>query len=167
MRQVDSFAFLQATNSTALLCWQWPPWSLPSFDAVQRWCGGEGHLVIAAALIIIIVFMERNSVCASWFFCFSSVNALHCMSLLSMATLKFAVFCCSATLMWRRRTNSNCPPLHYYYYFYEAKLCLRKLILLLYFSQQTPLHYSARWGHFEVCHLLLQCNADVEAKDWE
>ncbi len=28
----------------------------------------------------------------------------------------------------------------------------------------TPLHYSAAYGHLEVCRLLLQCNADVEAK---
>ncbi len=28
-----------------------------------------------------------------------------------MATLKFAVFCCRATLMWRRRTTSNYPTL--------------------------------------------------------
>jgi hypothetical protein len=36
---------------------------------------------------------------ASWFLCFSSENKLHCICLLSMATLKFAVFCCSATLI--------------------------------------------------------------------
>ncbi len=59
-----------------------------------------------------------------------SVNKLHCISLLPLATLKFAVFCCSVTLMWRRRTTSNYPP--YHYCFCEAKLCLRKLILLLF-----------------------------------
>jgi hypothetical protein len=36
---------------------------------------------------------------ASWFLCFSSEIALHCICLLSMATLNFAVFCCSATLI--------------------------------------------------------------------
>jgi hypothetical protein len=86
------------------------------------------------------------------------------MNLLSMAILKLPVFCCSATLMWGRRTDCNCPPLHYYC-FYEAKLFLRKLILLLFFSQQTPLHESAVNGHLEVARLLLQCNADVEAKN--
>ncbi len=39
---------------------------------------------------------KPNSVCASSFFCFSSVKTPHCMSLLATATLKFAVFCCSA-----------------------------------------------------------------------
>ncbi len=29
----------------------------------------------------------------------------------------------------------------------------------------TPLHRSAMKGHLEVCRLLLQCNADIEAKD--
>ena len=40
-----------------------------------------------------------------------------------------------------------------------------QLILLLFFSQCTPLHLSAREGHLEVCRLLLQCNADIEAKN--
>jgi ankyrin repeat protein len=39
------------------------------------------------------------------------------------------------------------------------------LILLLFFSQNTPLHASAYDGHLEVARLLLQCNADVEAKE--
>jgi ankyrin repeat protein len=47
----------------------------------------------------------------------------------------------------------------------QAKLCLRKFILLLAFSQDTPLHESARNGHLEVCRLLLQSSADVEAKN--
>ena len=31
-------------------------------------------------------------------------------------------------------------------------------------SYYTPLHWSALEGHLEVCRLLLQCNADIEAK---
>jgi ankyrin repeat protein len=54
-----------------------------------------------------------------------------------------------------------------FYCFYEAKLCLRKFILLLSFSQWTPLHFSAANGHLEVARLLLQCNADVKAKTYE
>ena len=45
---------------------------------------------------------KPNSVCASSFYCFPSVpsvDTLHCIALLFMATLKFAVFCCSAELM--------------------------------------------------------------------
>ena len=53
----------------------------------------------------------------------------------------------------------------YYFCFYEAKLCLRKMILVFLFSQWTPLHESASEGHLEVTRLLLQCNADIEAKD--
>ena len=177
--------------------------------------------------------MKRNSVCASWFFCISSVEKLHCITLLSAAALKFPVFCCSATLIQRRWPTGNCRPLllllylwsetlfahvhsfaflqwkqlsihctallcyarppwsmpsfaavqrwcgredrrviaalYYCYCFYEAKLCLRKLILLISFSQYTPLHYSVSHddGDLEVCRLLLQCNADIEAKTSE
>jgi hypothetical protein len=32
-------------------------------------------------------------------------------------------------------------------------------------NQSTPLHASAMNGHLETCRLLLQCNADVDAKD--
>ncbi len=32
---------------------------------------------------------------------------------------------------------------------------------------QSPLHISAQNGHLEICRLLLQCNADLEAKDHE
>ena len=55
---------------------------------------------------------------------------------------------------------------YYYCCFYEAKLFLRKFILLLSFSQRTLLHESAMKGHLEVCRLLLQCNADVDAKNY-
>jgi hypothetical protein len=33
------------------------------------------------------------------------------------------------------------------------------------FSEHTPLHYAARHGHVETCRLLLQCYANLEAKD--
>jgi hypothetical protein len=46
---------------------------------------------------------------------------------------------------------------------FSSFLC-SKLILLLFFSQRTPLPFSAWNGHLEVCRLLLQCNADIEAK---
>ncbi len=70
-------------------------------------------------------------------------------------------------LMWRQRTTSNYPRPYFYYRFYDAKLCLRKLILLLFFSDWTPLLSSAELGHLEICRLLLQCNADVEAKNYK
>ena len=95
------------------------------------------------------------------------MNELHCICLPWKATLKYAVYCSSATLIWRRRTASNCPPYYYYYRFQEAKLYLRKFILLLSFRQITPLHMSTYNGHLEACRLLLQCNADLEAKDHE
>jgi hypothetical protein len=40
-----------------------------------------------------------------------------------------------------------------------------KLILMLFFRNRTPLHLSALDGNLEFCRLLLQCNADIDAKD--
>ena len=63
-------------------------------------------------LIIVIVFMKRNSFCASLFFCFSSVNKLHCIGLLSKATLKLPVFWSSRKLTSLRGTGASAlPPL--------------------------------------------------------
>jgi hypothetical protein len=45
------------------------------------------------------------------------------------------------------------------------KLCLRKLILLLFFSRSTPLHLSAYKGYLEVTRLLVESKADVAARD--
>ena len=47
----------------------------------------------------------------------------------------------------------------------QNKLCLRLLTLSLFFSQRTPLHISASLGNFEICRLLLQSNADLQAQD--
>ncbi len=58
------------------------------------------------------------------------------------------------------------PTFYYHYCFYEAKLCLRKLILLLFFSQWTPLHHSAFYDRLEICRLLVESKADVAARDW-
>jgi ankyrin repeat protein len=52
----------------------------------------------------------------------------------------------------------------YYYCFYEEKLFLRKFIILLFFSQCTPLHGSAGEGHLDVCRFLVESNADVAAR---
>ena len=49
----------------------------------------------------------------------------------------------------------------------EAKLCLHKQVLLIFFRKNAPLHWSAYGGHLETCRLLLQCNANVQAKDRE
>jgi hypothetical protein len=89
------------------------------------------------------------------------------MTLLAKATLKLPVFCCSATLIQRRRTAGNCPPLHDHCFMkcIEAKLCLRQFILFLFFSQCTPLHWSAISGHLEVTRILVESKADVAARD--
>jgi hypothetical protein len=36
------------------------------------------------------------------------------------------------------------------------------MILLLFFSQETPLHRCVRQGHLETCRLLLECNANFD-----
>jgi ankyrin repeat protein len=48
--------------------------------------------------------------------------------------------------------------------FHEPKLCL---LIHLFFSQDTPLHYSALNGHTDVCRLLLENAADVNARNWK
>jgi hypothetical protein len=47
----------------------------------------------------------------------------------------------------------------------HPKLHFRPLIPLLFIRESTPLHLSALHGRLETCHLLLQCNANLEAKD--
>jgi hypothetical protein len=61
-------------------------------------------------------------------------------------------------------TDGNCPPLSSPPQLVSSFAC-SKLILLLFFSQHTPLHWSAIKGHLEISRLLLQCNADVGATD--
>ena len=97
-------------------------------------------------------------------FAFVSVRALHCIGQLTKATVKFAAFCCSAAPIWRRKTTGNFVSAHCCYCLYEAKLCLCKLIRLLYFSSWTPLHCSAIGGHLEVTRLLVESKADVAAR---
>jgi ankyrin repeat protein len=48
---------------------------------------------------------------------------------------------------------------------YEAKRGLRKLILLLSFSQWSSLHLSAYNGRLEVSRLLVESKADVAARN--
>jgi hypothetical protein len=59
-------------------------------------------------------------------------------------------------------TESNCPPppsaAHLISSFSYSKL------ILLFFRCAAVLHFSAFYGHLEISRLLLQCNADVEAK---
>ena len=56
-------------------------------------------------------------------------------------------------------------PYYCYCCFYEAKLFLRKFILLLSFSEYTPLHLAALYCHLEVTRLLVESKADVAARD--
>ncbi len=53
---------------------------------------------------------------------------------------------------------------YYCYCFYEEKLFLLKFIILLFFSQRTPLHGSAQNGHLNVCRFLFKSKADVAAR---
>jgi hypothetical protein len=67
-------------------------------------------------------------------------------------------------------TVCDCPPpppslSFIIYYVHDVKLWLRTLIHLLFFSQDTPLHFSAEYGHLHTCRLLLLCNARLEAKN--
>ncbi len=50
---------------------------------------------------------------------------------------------------------------------FEPKLCLRSLNLLLFCSGLTPLHGAAAHNFLEICRLLLEKGADINAKDNE
>jgi hypothetical protein len=62
--------------------------------------------------------------------------------------------------------NGNYPPVLLLLFFMK-RICLRiaPIDSFAFFSQSTPLHLSARNGRLEMCRFLLQCNADVKAKD--
>ena len=62
------------------------------------------------------------------------------------------------------KARSNCPPPPSAPHLLSSFSC-SKFILFLFFSYCTPLHVSAQYGHLEICRLLLQCNADIEAKN--
>jgi hypothetical protein len=38
---------------------------------------------------------------------------------------------------------------------------------LLFFGQETPLHRCVRQGHLGTCRVILECNANLQAKDEE
>ena len=61
-------------------------------------------------------------------------------------------------------TTCNCPPPPSALHIFSSFSC-GKFILLLSFSQWTPLHESARSGRLEVCRLLVESKADVAARD--
>jgi ankyrin repeat protein len=60
-----------------------------------------------------------------------------------------------------RRTTSDYTQLS----LYESKLCLRLLNLLLFFSGLTPLHGTAGNNLLDICRLLLEKGANINAKD--
>jgi hypothetical protein len=47
---------------------------------------------------------------------------------------------------------------------FSSSFSCSELILFLFFSQQTPLHLSAWFGHLEICRLLVESKADVAAR---
>ncbi len=56
------------------------------------------------------------------------------------------------------------PPPLLSLFFFSFELCLRMLILLLFFSRETPLHCCVFIGDFDTTRLLLEFNADVNAR---
>ena len=60
-------------------------------------------------------------------------------------------------------TGCNCPPPPSAPHLFSSFSC-GKLILLISFSQNTPLHYSAWSGRLEVTRLLVESKADVAVR---
>ncbi len=98
-----------------------------------------------------------------------------------MATFKSAVCCWKAKRIRVRKPSGDFSRHYYkYYYCYYYTIIFIHIIVIviiamnrnsfcacdsyIHFSDVTPLHLSASQGHFEICRLLLQFNADVQAK---
>ncbi len=60
-------------------------------------------------------------------------------------------------------TDGNCPPPLSAPHLFSSFSC-GKIILLLSFSENTPLHWSAMQGQLEMCRLLVESKADVAAR---
>ena len=54
-------------------------------------------------------------------------------------------------------------PFYVHYYFYEPNLLMRFSFFAIIFRQETPLHHAAHCNA-ELCRLLLQNKADLDAK---
>jgi ABC-type multidrug transport system permease subunit len=121
--------------------------------------------------LLILIFSEAKYFCAEFFLLLFSGWKLHCMCLLKKAILKFAAFCYSQTLMQRRKTMGNWPAIIIVLFLFFLLLLLSLLFFIiilipcLFFRGETPLHWSVCSNHLEVCRLLLQCNANVNAMD--
>jgi hypothetical protein len=66
--------------------------------------------------------------------------------------------------------NMDCTSLSFTHTLLKAKaafwFCFDRCNSLLLFSGQTALHLSSENGHLEVCRLLVECQANVNAKDY-
>ncbi len=111
--------------------------------------------------------MKRNSVCASWFFLLVFSRNTPLLNSAYGGHLDV----CRLLLQYNADVEAKTikcllPPLYFpSLLLICGTLSVPEVILLLLFSQATPLTRSAEEGHLEVCRLLLQCNADVEAKN--
>ena len=99
-------------------------------------------------------------------FFFSSAKTLHCFCLLGVDTFNFAVFWSKARQMWTQITRSKWfRPHNIFLLLGWMETLFAQVEIFVVFSQETPLLLSAMNGHLETCRLLLQCNADVDAKE--
>ena len=103
--------------------------------------------------------MKRNSVLlASSFFCFSSVNSLHCIALLSKATLKLLVFWSSRKLTSLRGAGASAlPPLTIFHSLSALQLWWQNCTHIRHRLQQSrrycipAQHRRAAMTHFPAC----------------
>ena len=92
-----------------------------------------------------------------------SVLLPHSCYLLCMVTSKFANCSSRTKLTQMRRTSSRTPASHAHLKT-NAAFWFDRCNPLLLSSQWTPLHESSYHGHAEICKLLMECKADVNAR---
>jgi hypothetical protein len=92
-----------------------------------------------------------------------SVLLPHSCYLLCMVTSKFANCSSRTKLTQMRRTSSRTPASHAHLKT-NAAFWFDRCNPLLLSSQWTPLHESSYHGHTEICKLLMECKADVNAR---
>ena len=122
-------------------------------------CGRVTHVFGNASMISDLFCMFLISVSYEVL----SVLLPHSCYLLCMVTSKFANSSSRTKLTQMRRTSSRTPASHAHLKTNVAFWFDRCNPLLL-SSQWTPLHESSYHGHAEICKLLMECKADVNAR---
>ena len=112
------------------------------------------------AAIVMIIFTKQNSVSLFNSFLSSGWHPLHLSAYHGhLETCRLLV---EARADVQAKDNGSAPPLVMIIFTKQNSVSLFNSFLS---SGDQPLHQSARWGHLEICRLLVEARADVQAKN--